>query len=51
MFRVVDGGVRQSDRRPANCNEVEVSFGEMQSIHKGVVTLNAMLCGLDLLCD
>lgn len=51
MFCVADGGVHQFDRRPANCDEVEVSFGEMQSLHKGVVTLSAMLCGLDLLCD
>lgn len=46
LSSVADGGVYQFDWWRADCNEVEISFGEMQNICEGTVALDSMLCRL-----
>lgn len=48
IWCVADRGVHQFDWWPADSNEVEISFGEMQNISAGIVGFHSVLCGLDL---
>lgn len=41
MWSVADRGVYQIDWRRADCNEVEIPFGEMQNICEGTGSVDS----------